>query len=142
MKYIVGVAAALFMLTTGCFKTSFSPAQDVRPVARAATDLAKDAWVLAATACLDAANAAGDDAIRAKCEKVLTPAHDLIAAAAEAVDTSWTDGAACDLLKATGMVVLATKDFSQNGIGPTIADAAKIAATLTSAACTQDAGSE
>jgi hypothetical protein len=85
---LIGCIAAL-----SCCKPAQAPTvHSVRADLRAATSLAKDAWVIAGQICVDTAEATKDDSIRDKCSKVLIPAHDKIVDAAKAVDALAPDG--------------------------------------------------
>lgn len=96
MKYLL----CLFLVGCGA---SMSPAM-VRAQARAGVDIAKDVWVMTANACVDAAAESGNDELRLKCRALMVPAHDLIVAAAEAVDGQWSPSAACALGRATALM--------------------------------------
>jgi hypothetical protein len=102
-----------------------------RATARAAVDVAKDAWVLVARACIDTAETTNNDELRIQCAKYLSPAHNLIQSAADAVDTNWTQGAACDLAHATDLLVETLHNVNlgpaANDVRATIEDAVSLA---------------
>lgn len=128
---LVPVLAAVF----ACGGATPSPAA-VRAGSRAAVDVAKDAWVLVAHACIDAAQEMGDagdgPALEGKCASYLSEAHDLIVAAAEAVDTDWSPKAACDLAQATVLVAGAAN--AVGAIKPQVKPIADDAVVLATAA--------
>jgi hypothetical protein len=137
---------ALLVAVAGCQCGGAAPVvKNPRPAARAAVDVAKDAWVVVADACVAAAEEANDDSIRAKCAKVLKPAHDMIVDAAEAVDTNWNAGAACALSNAMKLVDQAASGLSlfARPTQAVVADALAVAQDLAGAGCgSSDAGVE
>ncbi len=140
----------LFLILGGCSVVGCGGSNGAPPVsptaaARGAVDVAKDAWVVAATACTDAAEESGDDLIRQKCADVLIPARTLIIAAAQAVDTQWSPKAACDLAQGVALVAKSLEALPLNfsaDIKTVIDDAATLAvAAVGSASCSaSDAG--
>lgn len=134
----------LLVLGVGCGSATPAPGSPTS-AARGAVDVAKDAWVTAASACVDAAEEANSYDIRQKCAEVLVPARALILDAANAVDTEWSPKAACDLAQAAALIAQAAASlpvqFSKD-ISAVIQDAAVLAqAAAGSAACSaSDAG--
>lgn len=76
--------------TSACAPAKSAPATDPRVLARAAVSTLTDAWKVSAQACLDLANMQHDDSIRVKCEKLETPARQMLIAASDGVDM-WTE---------------------------------------------------
>lgn len=138
---------ALALLVAGCGGATPSP-QTVRAKARASVDLAKDAWVLMANACVDAVTTTGDATLAAKCGKPLEVAHDLIVSAAVAVDTNWNTSASCNLENAVDLIASALPlvGAAAPGIAPTVLDAVSAAQLGAGTLCQHnppaDAGAE
>jgi hypothetical protein len=94
-----------------------------RAEARASVELAKDAWVTAATACLDVAKATMAD--NGKCGVLLTPAHDAIVDAAVVVDTMapgdlvTPSSVACNLQRAA-LAILKVPSVLPDNVGAVI----------------------
>lgn len=138
---------ALLLLATACGGATSNPATP-RAVARASVDLAKDAWVMLANACVDAVQTTGDPSLVDSCGKPLEAAHDLIISAATAVDTNWNTSAACELQNATTLIAsalpLVVKTHPE--VAPTVTDAVSAASLLTGLACAdlgpKDAGGQ
>lgn len=146
MKMLSCAVLAVSTVLAAC-GGNMSQAQTARATARAAVDVAKDAWVAVANACVDVASVDPDagPALEANCGVYLAPAHDLILSAGAAVDTDWSPKAACDLAQATALVAKAAQSVaSLKGTAAVVAqDAATMAAAIAaSAACSADAGAE
>ena len=143
MRAILAFVMFLVVACTGCGAAS-SPANAPRAATRAAVDVAKDAWVIVGTSCVDAAKIAKNDQIRVKCAHYLLPARDLISYAAEAVDTQWSPKAACALSQGVLLVADGAKDLVtySKTIQPLVDDAVALANVMVgSAACVPvDAG--
>lgn len=138
------IPALLFCMACGAASPTASAPKNVRADARAAVDVAKDAWVVTANACLDAAQLTGDTSLKEKCGVPLEAAHDLIIAAADAVDTQWTDGAACSLARATLLIQSVVPALGAPGadVAAVTNDAAAVAQRYVTAACVMDAGAD
>lgn len=143
MRFLLPVAL-LACLACGAASPTASAPKNVRADARAAVDVAKDAWVVTANACLDAAQLTGDTSLKDKCGKPLEAAHDLIVAAADAVDTQWTDGAACSLTRATLLIASVVPSLGAPGadVVAVANDAAAVARAITPFTCVLDGGAE
>ncbi len=144
-SFVPPTMAVLFVLALPTFGCSSTPAPQMvsRATARAAVDVAKDAWVTASDVCKAAGTA--DPAVGAKCAEPLDVAHDLIVASALAVDTNWDGNAACSLAKATLLVSTAATFVPVSASGLTlIKDADDMAkSVLGSSVCaTSDGGGE
>jgi hypothetical protein len=121
------------------------PSAPPRSAQRAAVSVAADAWIVAANTCLDVVNLNGDEKLRKLCVATLHPAHDLIALAAEAVDTQWTSESSCNLAQAMSLIVQ-TVDVLTPSLGPKavagvkpVVDDALLLANALSKGCTKDA---
>lgn len=134
MKYakaaLVGLYALIFVVL-GCGGTQVAVS---KPEVRAAIDVAKDAWVLTAQSCVDAAAVTGNTTIAPACRAVLDPAHDLILAAAKAYDASGQPDL-CALNAAAGDIASAVRLLG-GAVTPTTAaavdDAVKVVGFLAS----------
>lgn len=118
--------------------------QTARPAARAAVDVAKDAWVLLAHACIDVAKIPGTDPkILDACQKTLPTAHDLILDAATAVDVDWSPKSGCAVLQAAQLLAQVASGLGGLGttILPVVTDAVALAGVVGSCGSTpSDAG--
>jgi hypothetical protein len=140
---------ALFAFALGlaaCAGSPSAPAATPTSAARSAVDVAKDAEVLVGTGCIAAAVLAKDDSIRTKCGAALAPATVLIESAAGAVDTNWSNKAACDLAQAVALIAATAGKFGAlpANFAPVLADATVLAgAAVGSSSCaSSDAGAE
>lgn len=128
----------------GCSGSSTVVQSPTRPQLRAAIDVAKDAWVLTASSCIDAAQITGNSQIVVNCRKALDPAHDLIVAAAQGLDASGTVDL-CALQAAMGGIASAANELGA-ATNPTAAgavtDALKIVEAVAAGHCASDAGSD
>jgi hypothetical protein len=149
MKIFVPVFIGSLVLTAcgGAPPKPLTPAQSQRATARAAVTVAASAFVLAANACLAASQAdpVNHAAIAKTCVKYLDPAHDLIVEAAQAVDSTWSPKAACDLSQAVTLATTAMTTLGLNtaSLAPVLQDAAMLALALAGTNCAPaDAGAE
>ena len=145
-KFLICTLAFLLASCSACGAAPTPAPGTARASTRAAVDVAKDAWVLVATGCIDTAKATGKDTIREACAKYLVPAHGLIQAAADAVDANWSAGAACDLVQAASLMSDGLQNIQlQPGIAadvlPVVLDAMKLAKDL-AGNCVVDGGKE
>src|ERR1700682_4263861 len=126
----------LFLFACSCGGASSVPGTP-RSASRAAVDVAKDAWVLAANACVDAAQATNSKALLKKCAGPLTDARVLLMAAADAVDGTWTPQAGCDVLNAVMLVAKAVGGLGVYGqdILPVVTDSVALATGIAGGAC-------
>ena len=108
-----------------------------RAEARAAVLVAKDAWVTAATACIDLAKETMID--NATCAKYLEPAHDAIVVAADAVDAMDPSAkvtppvVVCSLIRATQAIAKTPTTLPKavaDVLAPILDEAAKVASGL------------
>jgi hypothetical protein len=139
MKYLLAVVAFVLASCSACAGHAPRPPAAPRATARAAVDVTKDAWVLVARACLDTAESTGNDNLRVQCKTYLSPAHNLIQAAADAVDASWNQGAACDLARAAGLIVETLHNVNlgpaADSVRATVEDAMSMASQVSNYAC-------
>ena len=146
VQILGGAMIASAIAVVGCVSTTVNAVSSPTAAPRAAVEVAKDAWVLTATACQDAAEAANDDSIRTKCGAVMLPARDLILVASAAVDTTWSPKAACDLAQGVTLVVQAANGLPVTysaEIGTVLSDAKVLVnKVLDSSVCATDAGAE
>jgi hypothetical protein len=140
MRNIFAAAIVSACLTAGCAGAPAAPPVDPRPAARAAVDVAKDAWVVAANACIAAVQSGAGDAVQQVCSKNLDQAHDLIVVAATAVSTGWNSNAACDLAEGAKLLVAVSNSLSSADVAAVVSDAAVVAQGLAGGACKADGG--
>ncbi len=131
MRAILAFVMFLVIACTGC-GPSTPGAVTPRAATRAAVDVAKDAWVIVGTSCVEYAKAAKDDHIRVKCAHYLMPAKELISYAAGAVDTQWSPKAACALSQGVLLMADAAKDLVKFNVTvqPLVDDAVALASAM------------
>jgi hypothetical protein len=122
------LAIGIFQCGTNLPLPSKTALDATRANARAAVLVAKATYVLAAQACLDVSEIAGNQAVAIKCAAYLDPAYNLIIDAANAVDTTWSPVAACELTQAADLVARAVGDVGP--IGASLASYAQDASLL------------
>jgi hypothetical protein len=137
MKHLSRLAYLfLFLAVCSCGGAPSAPATP-RSAARAAVDVAKDAWVLVANACVDAAQVTNSKALLHKCAAPLTAARVLLLVAADAVDGAWTAQAGCDVLDAVLLVAKGAGSLGAYGVSvlPVVQDAVMLATGVAGSAC-------
>lgn len=142
-----GVKRVIFLfLCLFAFSCGGAPSAPATPrsAARAAVDVAKDAWVLVANACVDTAQVTGSKALLKKCGQPLQDARVLLMAAADAVDGAWTTEAGCDVLDAVLLVARSAGGLGAYGTSvlPVVQDAVMLATGVAGSACAKDASPE
>jgi hypothetical protein len=137
LKLLIGMFLLACLGCTGCgANLANTPPETVRAEIRAAVTVAKDAWMIVATTCVNAADATGDESIRTQCAKYLVPARTIIITAAQAVDSGWNTQVACDLSIGVDLIARAAADLRVDAkILVIVQDAATLAKMVAGPAC-------
>lgn len=136
---------SFLVLAAGCSAAATNKAVTAvnnadRATARGAVTVAMQTWNVAESLCeAYAATANANPVVVMTCETNLPKAHDLIASAAEAINTQWTASAGCDLATAIELIKPIVPALGPVAIDatPVLEDALKLTSALGSCA---DAG--
>lgn len=125
------LALAIVVALSQCAPAAAPAGPTARAIARSSVLVAEAAWDSTAEVCMTVATDKHDDSVRVACAKVMLPAHEVIVAAAEAVD-AWTAADASNFPCLMKDVVASLNSIlgAANGLGLTIPPALQDALSL------------